>query len=350
MPNPTSSPHAERRQRCDRRARRRAHRHRASALSHAAQRPELRRSHADRQPRPAADRRPRPVASRDRSPGRLRIRRLLHSRRDLPRPRRRPLAAPAIARWRSRLWSAMTALSGLAKSFVQLAIPRIFVGIGEATLTPSALSMLGDAFPRRRLGARYRRLLHRRAARHGDQPDRRQCRRAALRLARLLLPARRHRTSRRRSPCTSSASPSDAAAGLRARPPPAPGSPRCHRSGTCCATSCWRSPAAASSSSCCSAEPCSVTARGRRLLSVTWLVEERGYPYARAALLAGGMAVTRRNPRQPGGRSVRRLVRAPFPQRTALEPGGDDRLLHPDRPRSSTPSPRVRRSSFSAGS
>ncbi|MEO8274874.1 MAG: MFS transporter [Thermoanaerobaculia bacterium] len=50
------------------------------------------------------------------------------------------------------LWSAMTALSGLARGFAGLAIPRIFVGIGEATLTPSALSMLGDAFPRRRLG------------------------------------------------------------------------------------------------------------------------------------------------------------------------------------------------------
>lgn len=50
------------------------------------------------------------------------------------------------------LWSAMTALSGLARSFVHLLIPRIFVGVGEATLTPAALSMLGDAFPRRRLG------------------------------------------------------------------------------------------------------------------------------------------------------------------------------------------------------
>ena len=46
----------------------------------------------------------------------------------------------------------MTALSGWARSFVQLAIPRIFVGVGEATLTPAALSMLGDAFPLRRLG------------------------------------------------------------------------------------------------------------------------------------------------------------------------------------------------------
>ncbi|MEK6375082.1 MAG: MFS transporter [Acidobacteriota bacterium] len=50
------------------------------------------------------------------------------------------------------LWSAMTAVSGWARSFVQLAIPRVFVGIGEATLTPAALSMLGDAFPPRRLG------------------------------------------------------------------------------------------------------------------------------------------------------------------------------------------------------
>lgn len=58
-----------------------------------------------------------------------------------------PLVAGGLA-----LWSAMTAISGLAKNFLHLAIPRIFVGVGEATLTPAALSMLGDAFPRRRLG------------------------------------------------------------------------------------------------------------------------------------------------------------------------------------------------------
>ncbi len=63
------------------------------------------------------------------------------------RYRRFPLIAAGLA-----LWSGMTALSGWARSFVQLAIPRIFVGIGEATLTPAALSMLGDAFPVRRLG------------------------------------------------------------------------------------------------------------------------------------------------------------------------------------------------------
>jgi MFS family permease len=50
------------------------------------------------------------------------------------------------------LWSAMTAVSGMATSFVHLAIPRVFVGVGEATLTPAALGMLGDAFPRSRMG------------------------------------------------------------------------------------------------------------------------------------------------------------------------------------------------------
>jgi MFS family permease len=49
------------------------------------------------------------------------------------------------------LWSAMTALSGLARGFVHLAIPRALVGVGEATLTPAALSVLGDVFPRSRL-------------------------------------------------------------------------------------------------------------------------------------------------------------------------------------------------------
>ncbi|MEO8381270.1 MAG: MFS transporter [Acidobacteriota bacterium] len=61
--------------------------------------------------------------------------------------RRFPLIAAGLA-----LWSGMTALSGWARSFLQLALPRIFVGIGEATLTPASISMLSDAFPPRRLG------------------------------------------------------------------------------------------------------------------------------------------------------------------------------------------------------
>jgi MFS family permease len=60
--------------------------------------------------------------------------------------RRVPLVAAGLA-----LWSGMTALSGVARGFAQLAVPRVLVGVGEATLTPSALSMLGDAFPSRRL-------------------------------------------------------------------------------------------------------------------------------------------------------------------------------------------------------
>jgi MFS family permease len=44
-------------------------------------------------------------------------------------------------------WSASTAASGLARTFAQLAGARVFVGIGEATLTPAALAVLSHAFP-----------------------------------------------------------------------------------------------------------------------------------------------------------------------------------------------------------
>jgi MFS family permease len=46
-------------------------------------------------------------------------------------------------------WSAMTALSGTARGFVSLTGYRIGVGIGEASASPSAFSMLGDYFPPR---------------------------------------------------------------------------------------------------------------------------------------------------------------------------------------------------------
>jgi MFS family permease len=44
-------------------------------------------------------------------------------------------------------WSVMTALSGTARSFFSLACYRIGVGIGEASATPAAYSMLSDSFP-----------------------------------------------------------------------------------------------------------------------------------------------------------------------------------------------------------
>src|SRR5262245_58130900 len=49
------------------------------------------------------------------------------------------------------LWSALTAASGLAQNFWQMAAARVLVGVGEATLTPAAISMLSDVFrPRSR--------------------------------------------------------------------------------------------------------------------------------------------------------------------------------------------------------
>jgi MFS family permease len=50
------------------------------------------------------------------------------------------------------IWSAMTAACGLAKSFTQLMFARIGVGVGEASLSPSAYSMLSDYFPREKRG------------------------------------------------------------------------------------------------------------------------------------------------------------------------------------------------------
>lgn len=49
------------------------------------------------------------------------------------------------------VWSAMTALCGISRSFLQLFIFRMGVGIGEAALPPAAYSLLADHFPRGRL-------------------------------------------------------------------------------------------------------------------------------------------------------------------------------------------------------
>jgi MFS family permease len=46
-------------------------------------------------------------------------------------------------------WSAMTALSGTARSFLSLAVFRFGVGVGEASASPAAFSMLADYFPPR---------------------------------------------------------------------------------------------------------------------------------------------------------------------------------------------------------
>ncbi|WP_291134112.1 MFS transporter [Erythrobacter sp.] len=47
------------------------------------------------------------------------------------------------------LWSAMTALSGFARDASTLSVARIGVGVGEATASPSAYSLISDWFPAR---------------------------------------------------------------------------------------------------------------------------------------------------------------------------------------------------------
>ena len=50
------------------------------------------------------------------------------------------------------LFSLLAMASGLARSYAQLFVTRIGVAVGEASLTPAALSMLSDLFPPERLG------------------------------------------------------------------------------------------------------------------------------------------------------------------------------------------------------
>ena len=50
------------------------------------------------------------------------------------------------------LWSVFTALTGAAKGFVSMALPRMFIGVGESILTPTSMSLLSDSFPSKRMG------------------------------------------------------------------------------------------------------------------------------------------------------------------------------------------------------
>jgi MFS family permease len=50
------------------------------------------------------------------------------------------------------LWSLATAACGLARSFGQLALARVGVGVGDAALAPCALSLISDSFPPERRG------------------------------------------------------------------------------------------------------------------------------------------------------------------------------------------------------
>jgi MFS family permease len=47
------------------------------------------------------------------------------------------------------LWSTMTALSGFARNYLSLSLARMGVGVGEATASPTAYSLISDYFPSR---------------------------------------------------------------------------------------------------------------------------------------------------------------------------------------------------------
>jgi MFS transporter, Spinster family, sphingosine-1-phosphate transporter len=49
-------------------------------------------------------------------------------------------------------WSVMTGLAGFAQNFATLAVTRLGVGIGEASVMPAGMSMLTDMFPREKRG------------------------------------------------------------------------------------------------------------------------------------------------------------------------------------------------------
>lgn len=50
------------------------------------------------------------------------------------------------------LWSAATVASGLSRSFFQLFAARMSIGVGEATLSPCAMSLIADSFPNEKRG------------------------------------------------------------------------------------------------------------------------------------------------------------------------------------------------------
>ena len=49
------------------------------------------------------------------------------------------------------VWSLMTALGGVVKTYTQFFLVRVGVGVGEAALSPAAYSMLSDYFPKEKL-------------------------------------------------------------------------------------------------------------------------------------------------------------------------------------------------------
>ena len=50
------------------------------------------------------------------------------------------------------IWSTLTAATGATHNFIQVALTRVFIGVGESALSPTAMSMLSDLFPPEKRG------------------------------------------------------------------------------------------------------------------------------------------------------------------------------------------------------
>ena len=65
----------------------------------------------------------------------------------IDRRRRKPVLIFGVG-----IWSALTVAAGFAESFTSLLVCRTGVAIGEAVMTPAAVSLIADLFPRERRG------------------------------------------------------------------------------------------------------------------------------------------------------------------------------------------------------
>ena len=127
-------------------------------------------------------------------------------------------------------WSALTAVSGMARTFSQLIVARLAVGVGEATCAPASTSLIGDFFPASPARACRRDLDARPAARARPGERRRRVDPAELGLAERVLRGRRPRFAVRGGALSEFASRS---AAWSRRTPSASGGVRGTRTGSC---------------------------------------------------------------------------------------------------------------------
>ena len=62
------------------------------------------------------------------------------------------LHRPRLIAFGVALWSLFTIASGAARGFISMGVARMFIGVGESILTPSAVSSFADRFPDSKMG------------------------------------------------------------------------------------------------------------------------------------------------------------------------------------------------------